>query len=501
LIFAWFGLLVVGSLNAVQTRQLLMQQRQLALAEQVDSAISIVRYYVQQAKSGSMSQQDAKDAAMKSLRAMRYGKHGYLLISDSHFIQILNPSRPELENKVNETVDPTGMRIDAEIVKHDFDGSHLTRYLAPKPGQSVPQPKITYGNYVREWDWHVFTGAYIDDIDHTFYLALAKSMSIVFAIGAAMTLGMVYLIRNVSASIGGDPHDVATICGRIAAGHLHERIELRAGDHNSLLYSMKLMQDQLIGTIAQIKRVADAIMSASREIADGHGDLSSRTEQQAASLSETAASIEQLSSTVRLNSDHAVQVSKLALDSSTTAETSNGIVAELKAMMDHIAKGSSRIFEITGVIESIAFQTNLLALNAAVEAARAGEHGRGFAVVATEVRALAQRSASAAKDVKELVDDSKAGISEGQRLAHHSGEIMHQVLDAVRQVTAIMGEISSASTQQAQGVEHLGLAMAQIDQITQQNAALVEEATASAIALASQADELNRAVDSFRLLA
>jgi methyl-accepting chemotaxis protein len=477
-----------------------MHDRVTALSEQVDSAISIVKYYMRQADTGAMSPQAAKDAALGTLRGIRYGKNGYVLISDSRFIQVLNPAHPELENKVNETVDPNGLRIDAEIVKHDFDGSHLTNYLAAKPGQSVAQPKITYGGYVHEWDWHVFTGAYIDDIDSMFRIALMKSLAIVIAIGGLMTVGMAYLIRNVSSSIGGDPQDVATICGRIAAGHLDERVEVRAGDHHSLLHSMKVMQDQLIGTIGQIKQVADAITSASREIADGHSDLSSRTEQQAASLSETAASIEQLSSTVRQNSDHALQVSQLALDTSTTAETTNGVVTELKAMMDHIAKSTSRIFEIIGVIESIAFQTNILALNAAVEAARAGEHGRGFAVVATEVRALAQRSASAARDVKELVDDSKAGISEGLRLAHHSGEIMRRVLDAVRQVTAIMGEISSASTQQAQGVEHIGLAMAQIDRITQQNAALVEEATASAIALAGQADELNGAVESFRLL-
>jgi methyl-accepting chemotaxis protein len=498
-IFSWLGLLLLGTLNAVSTRQLLMAEREAALSEQVDSAVSIVRYYIREAQSGAMSEPEARQAALRSLRVVRYGKSGYLLVNDSHLLQILNPARPETENKINETVDPTGKHITAEIVRHDLDGSHLTYYLAAKLGQSAPQPKMAYGEYVREWDWHVFSGAYIDDIDEIFRRAVLKSLLIVTTIGTLLTLGMAFVIRSVLSSIGGDPRDVAAICARIASGDLAARVDLAARDRHSLLHSMKTMQDQLMTTIGRIRSAADAITSAANEIANGHVDLSSRTEEQAASLSETAARMGELTSTVQLNSDHAQQASGLALDTSTTVQASNEIVTQVAMTMDRIAQKSQRVFDITGVIESIAFQTNLLALNAAVESARAGEHGRGFAVVAAEVRALAQRCSSAARNVRALIDESGADIVAGQRLAHRSGETMQQVLSAVRNVTGIMGDISAASTQQAEGIQRIGVAVAQMDDITQQNAALVEEATASASALAAQAGELKRTVETFRL--
>jgi methyl-accepting chemotaxis protein len=497
--FVWFSLLVLGALDAISTRQLLMHQRQRALAEQIDSAISVIRYYVGQAQSHAMSEQDARKAAIASIRAVRYGANGYLVIDDSKMLQLVNPVRPEGENKSNDLVDSTGRHFVAEIIQHDLDGTHLTQYLFPKPGETTPQSKLAYGDYVREWDWHVFTGAYIDDIDRTFYAIMAKALVAVVAIGLLLSLAMVYIIRKVLRSIGGDPQDVATVCARIAAGNLSEHVHVAEGDQHSLMHSMKAMQDRLIETIGQIKRVADGITAASREIADGHGDLSARTEQQAASLAETASSMEELTSTVRLNSEHASQASQLALDASTTAQGGNGIVAEVVATMDQIAGSSNKIVDIISVIEGIAFQTNILALNAAVEAARAGEQGRGFAVVAAEVRALAQRSASAAKDVKSLIDESVSNVSLGQTLAHRSGSTMQQVLSAVTRVTDIMGEISAASSQQTQGIEHVGIAITQMDSVTQQNAALVEQATAAASALAGQADELKRTVSVFRL--
>jgi methyl-accepting chemotaxis protein len=497
--FVWFSLLVLGVLDAVSTRQLLMQQREKALAEQVDSAISVIRFYVGQAQSHAMSEQDARKAAIASIRAVRYGTNGYLVIDTSQLMQVVNAMRPETEGKNNDLVDSNGRHFVADIIRHDVDGTHLTQYLFPKPGETTPQLKLAYGDYVREWDWHVFTGAYIDDIDRTYYAVMLKAVSVVVVIGLLLTLGMMYIIRKVLGSIGGDPQDVAVVCARIAGGNLSEHVRVAPGDEHSLMHSMKAMQDRLIETIGQIKQVAHGITAASREIADGHGDLSARTEQQAASLAETASSMDELTSTVRLNSEHASQASQLALDASHTAQGGNGIVAEVVATMDQIAGSSNKIVDIISVIEGIAFQTNILALNAAVEAARAGEQGRGFAVVAAEVRALAQRSASAAKDVKSLIDESVSNVTSGQSLAHRSGSTMQQVLSAVTRVTDIMGEISAASSQQTQGIEHVGIAITQMDSVTQQNAALVEQATAAASALAGQADELKRTVAVFKL--
>jgi methyl-accepting chemotaxis protein len=499
--FVWLSLIMLCVLNALSTRHMLMHQRETALAEQVQSAMSVVRFYVKEAQGKKLAEADAKAAALASLRAVRYGENGYLLVVDSNMLQLLNPVRAETENKINDLVDRTGKHFTAAIVKHGLDGTHLTSYLYPKPGQSEPLPKLAYGDYVREWDWHVYTGAYIDDIDRAFYAIVLKSLAIVAAIGVALTCAMAFIIRGVLRSIGGDPQHAAIICRRIAEGDLSEPVRVAANDHSSLMYSMHAMQARLTETIGQIKLVADGITAASREIADGHHDLSSRTEEQAASLAETASSMEELTSTVRINSESAGQASELAQSASSTVESGSGVVSGVVATMNRIAGSSEKIVDIIGVIEGIAFQTNILALNAAVEAARAGEHGRGFAVVASEVRALAQRCASAAKDVKTLIDESVGNVTQGQDLAQQSGETMQQILASVTRVTDIMGEISAASSEQTRGIEHVGVAIAQMDSVTQQNAALVEQATAAAAALAGQADELKRAIGVFTLAA
>jgi methyl-accepting chemotaxis protein len=211
--FVWLSLILLCVLNALSTRHMLMQQRETALAEQVQSAMSIVRFHVKEAQGNKVSEADAKAAALASLRAVRYGENGYLLVVDSNMLQLLNPVRPETENKINDLVDRTGKHFTAEIVKHGLDGTHLTSYLYPKPGQSEPLPKVAYGDYVREWDWPVYTGAYIDDIDRAFYAIVLKSLAIVFAIGAVLTFAMAFIIRGVLRSIGGDPGQAAVICG------------------------------------------------------------------------------------------------------------------------------------------------------------------------------------------------------------------------------------------------------------------------------------------------
>ncbi|GGX73696.1 PAS domain S-box protein [Massilia dura] len=285
----------------------------------------------------------------------------------------------------------------------------------------------------------------------------------------------------------------------IAAGDLSGSFDTRSTDEvGQLLRALQQMNSNLIATIRDVRVNVETMAVATRQIAAGNADLSGRTEAQAASLEETASSIDEFSSTVKANADNSRQASTLAVAASQVAEEGGVIVAEVIATMDEINASSKQIVDIIGLIEGIAFQTNILALNAAVEAARAGEQGRGFAVVAGEVRNLAQRSSLAAKDIKQLIDVSVRKVGTGMERAHRAGATMGQVVASVQQVTAIMQEISTASHEQSLGVDQVNSAIAHMDEVTQRNAALVEEAAAAAGSLADEAHGLTQAVSLFK---
>ncbi|ANN78282.1 methyl-accepting chemotaxis protein [Bordetella flabilis] len=287
---------------------------------------------------------------------------------------------------------------------------------------------------------------------------------------------------------------------KIANGDLTQRVDIRSHNEIGVLYgAVKRMQESLTRTVSTVRRGVDEINVGSREISAGNTDLSSRTEQQAASLEETAASMEELASTVKQNAENARQANQLAASASDVAERGGSAVAEVVNTMQEISGSSRKISEIVSVIDGIAFQTNILALNAAVEAARAGEQGKGFAVVAGEVRSLAQRSAQAAKEIKALIEDSVSKVGAGSQQVERAGATMQEIVASVKRVTDIMGEISAASEEQSSGIDQVNRAVSQMDEVTQQNAALVEEAAAAAGSLQEQAQRLAEAVAVFKI--
>jgi methyl-accepting chemotaxis protein len=330
-------------------------------------------------------------------------------------------------------------------------------------------------------------------------LAVLAQHTIIVVTLAALALAVLlgYIItRSITGPIGA----AVTVAEAVARGDLtQEIVSDRADETGRLLKALKEMNESLLRVVGQVRSGADNLTTATSQIAAGNQDLSSRTEEQASSLQQTASSMEELTAAVRQNADNARQATSLATDASDVAQKGSVVVGKVVSTMGAISDGSSKIADITGIIEAIAFQTNILALNAAVEAARAGDQGRGFAVVAGEVRNLAQRSASAAKEIKELIAASAGKVRDGAQLASEAGETMSEVTRAVARVTDIMSEIAAASVEQSKGIEQVNQAVAQMDQVTQQNAALVEEAAAASASLHEQGRKLSDLVAFFNL--
>jgi methyl-accepting chemotaxis protein len=307
------------------------------------------------------------------------------------------------------------------------------------------------------------------------------------------------ITRGLLKQLGAEPGYTSKIATSIAEGDLSIAIDTKSSDRGSLLTEMKQMRNSLVDIVSQVRRGTLTITTASREIAAGNTDLSSRTELQASSLEKTASAMEELTSTVKQNADNAREANQLAATASDVARKGGEVVSQVVGTMGEINSSASKIADIIGVIDGIAFQTNILALNAAVEAARAGEQGRGFAVVASEVRNLAQRSAAAAKEIKTLIGDSVEKIGRGSKLVGQAGVTMEEVVDSVKRVTNIMSEIANASAEQSAGIEQVNLSIIEMDGMTQQNAALVEQAAAAFQSLQDQAAELQRVVSIFKL--
>ena len=317
--------------------------------------------------------------------------------------------------------------------------------------------------------------------------------------GVAIVLSSLFAWRLIAAITGGI-NEAVKVAETVAGGDLGSRIVVRTKDETGrLMTALQKMNANLLGIVGDVRNASEQIATGSSQIANGNADLSQRTEEQASNLQQTAASMEQLTSTVKQNADTALVATQLASTASEAAERGGAVVGQVVSTMDEITAASKKVVDIIGVIDGIAFQTNILALNAAVEAARAGEQGRGFAVVASEVRSLAQRSGAAAREIKSLIGDSVSKVENGTRLVADAGSTMEDIVHQVKRVNDMIGEIASASSEQSTGIGQIGDAVAQLDQVTQQNAALVEESAAAAESLNQQAAQLARIVSTFKL--
>ena len=495
---AMFALLCVVSAMAYRSYVMLMDEKLRLTRNVVEQSIKIADGYQQQVKAGTLPLAEAQAKAGTEIKALRYDGKEYVWVNDMHPNVVLHPIRPELEGKdVSDYKDPNGLRLFVafvEMVKKD--GAGYVDYLWPKPGATEPEPKRSYVKGFAPWGWVMGSGVYVDEVQAVARKEAVIAISSVALLAIFCMVGIELLVRRLQARL----NQASRVMEAVASGDLSHSVDAGEQDEvGRLLTQVSGMQTRLAQLVRQIRASTDSISTASSEIAVGNQDLSARTEQTASNLQQCASSMEELTGTVKQSADSARQANQLASSAAEVAARGGAVVSQVVSTMDDINSSSKKIADIIGVIDGIAFQTNILALNAAVEAARAGEQGRGFAVVAGEVRNLAQRSAQAAKEIKGLIGASVEKVESGSKLVADAGKTMQEIVGSVQRVTDIIGEITAAASEQSDGIGQVNASVVQLDQMTQQNAALVEESAAAAASLKSQAASLAQVVGAFKL--
>ncbi|MFQ3788006.1 methyl-accepting chemotaxis protein [Halomonas sp. A29] len=498
----WVGMLVLVGWTAYDKRAGLLEERIASLEYFVGSARDMVASLAVRAERGELTLEEAQTRAIESLANLSFGEDGYIFAFDSDIRIVAHPRRA-LGDSMRDFQDKDGLYLYREL-KATGDRNPQTGgfvgYLSQRSQAGSEQvPKMSYVQRVPGWNWDLAAGVYMDDINAAFWNSLIELGVLLLAIGILLTLAMGWIIRDVLGSLGGDPRHAREVVRRIAGGDLTQALTLKAGDESSLLAGIESMRLRLVASLQSVHRGTERINAGVDQIVVGNQDLSARTEQQAASIEETASSMEELTQTVGQNAENAQVASQLALEARQTAHQGGEMMANVVTTMQEIAQSAGRVKDIIEVIDSIAFQTSILALNASVEAARAGEQGRGFAVVAGEVRMLASRSADASREIRTLIESSHRQVGQGAELVERTGSTIHAVVDAVTRVTDLMEEIASASGEQRIGIEQVNTAVGQMDQVTQQNAALVEQAAGEASALREQVAMLVQEVMWFRI--
>ena len=495
---------LVAALAFISTRGLLHAEKSLeeshALLTEV-SSLRLARNQMLQAQLGLSRQHDssaAKDPGAAAAEAA--GIDAALASAREQFAVFVREARPHAPQPLLQALETHFQTLlEQGIMKQrallgageEAQAAQHVRTVSLPAGRALDESMARYETYAKEHEERLTQAAHANRTD-----AMAGTATVLAVCLLLVVLGDRYVVHFVKQPLD----DIKGHFRRIADGDLTQPIAHFGGNCvGQILPYLRDMQGSLIATVGTVREGVVQITGGATEIAAGNTDLSSRTEQQASSLEETAASMEELASTVRNNAQNAAQARGMAEQATATAQRGGSAVQQAVETMRRIADSSRRVDDITTVIDSIAFQTNILALNAAVEAARAGEQGKGFAVVASEVRTLAQRSAAAAKEIKELIAASSATVAEGSRQVEAAGVTMDDILESVRRLSMLVGEIATASHEQAAGIEQVNLAMSQMDQVTQQNAALVEQAAAAAGSLEAQAQHLRQAVAIFRL--
>ena len=475
-----------------------MQARMNSTRQLVEVARGIVAFAQAGEATGAMNRDQAQKMAIRQLEKLRYDEKEYFWINDMQPRMVMHPIKADLNGKeLGEMKDPNGLALfNAMVAVVRKDGKGFVAYQWPKPGSDKPVDKISYVQGFEPWGWIIGSGVYTDDLRHATLTRLAWAGG-VFAIALLIAS---YLFLSFYRVMDGGLKETRRHLRAMTDGDLTTSPNPWGADEAAqLMFDLRAMQESLRNIVTSVRGSSESIVNASTEIASASMDLSARTEQTAANLEKSASSMEEISSTVKNTAENVQQAAQLASDNSQAAARGGAVIAEVVSTMQDINESSKRIADIIGVIDSIAFQTNILALNAAVEAARAGEQGRGFAVVATEVRSLAQRSAQAAKEIKTLISTSVEKVESGSKVVKGAGDTMQELLANARRMNDLLSAISTAASEQSTGVSQVGAAVNELDRMTQQNAALVEETAAAASALKDQAIGLSDEVDRFKL--